>query len=190
MHMLKHAVTRHMKLHLLPIILHPLQHAPICHPGALQRRGQILKTVMPVWTSVRFPRSRGVLRKDLLAGERTIAPSPPIPITPYISVRMPDIIPILFIKRIIRHCTKPTAPVLQRVRQRQTQTLEEERILQTRVVLEVVCRRQCGAEGRHAEREVGDERGDRGRGYGPCCHGGRGGGGGGEEGGGEVGEDG
>jgi len=124
---------------------------------------------------VRLARPRRVLRQDLVAREGRVAAAAAVPVAADVAVGVPDVVPVLLVEDVVGDGAEAAAPVLQRVFEGEAQAFEEERVLQARVVLEVVGGREGVGEPRHAEREGGGEGGDRGGGYGAGGEGGVGG---------------
>lgn len=103
-------VARHVVLLPVPVLLDPLQHPLVRDPHPLQQPRQVVHVKVPIRAPVRLPRPRRVLREDFLAAVRAIPPAPPIRIAAHIPVRVPHIIPVLLVERIVRNLPEPRPP--------------------------------------------------------------------------------
>lgn len=144
--------------HVIPasisILLDTLNHRPIRNPHTLQQRRKIIHIKVPIRTPMRLPRTRSMFCQDLLATIRAIPATPTIRITTDITVAMTHVVPILLVESIVRNLAEPAAPKDQTLLEIQPDALEEQRVLQTAVVLEVGVAAKAAVQVGHAGGEV------------------------------------
>lgn len=84
---------------------------------------------MAVRASVAFATPGGVLRQDLLAGERRIASSSPGGVAAHVAIRVPDIVAVFLVESVIGDELESLPPEDEAVLQGQTYPFEEKRVL-------------------------------------------------------------
>lgn len=109
---------------------------------------------MPVRTPVGLARPRRMLGQNLLTAKRTVATASPVRVAADVAVCVPDVVPVLLVERVVRHLVEGAAPEGEALLQVQADALEEERVLQTAVVLEVSVATQRPVQVGHACGEV------------------------------------
>lgn len=92
---------------------------------------------MPVRAAVSLTRTRGVLSKNFLTAERTIAAASSVRISTNVAVRVADVVSVFFVERVICDLVEATPPKHETFFQVQTNTLEEQSVLETTVMLQV-----------------------------------------------------
>lgn len=107
---LKHSVTRDVESRGGHVVPDSLEDISLRDARGLQERGEIVDAEMPVGTTVAFPGARLVFGEDLLAGERRVATTTPVGVPADVAVRVPHVVPILFVERVVRDQLEAGSP--------------------------------------------------------------------------------
>ncbi len=136
---------------LLHILLHHAQNVPVVNAGGLEQSGEILNTEMPIGTSMGFAAPGRVFGQDTLTGKWGVSSPPPDAVTTDIPIRIPDVIPIFFVERVVRDELEGLPPKDETILQGQPYSFEEERVLQAAKMFQMAVLAQCHVEIAHAK---------------------------------------
>ncbi len=95
--------------------------------------------------------------ENLLTAKRTITIPAPIRVATHITIRMTDIIPVFLVKGIVCDFRERRSPEDEAFFEVESDAFEEERVLETAVVLEVCIAAEGAVQVLHAEGEGGGE---------------------------------
>ena len=90
-----------------------------------------------------FTTSRGVLREDFLAGERGVASSTAVGVATDVAVSVTDVVSVILLKGIVGHITEALAPKNEAFIHGEADAFEEESILETSVMFQMVIFTKC-----------------------------------------------
>jgi hypothetical protein len=153
-------IASKMVLHLLFVLLNPSENIVILDPYRCQQIGQVLYGEMPIWTAVRLARSRRMFCQDLLAAERAIPVSSPIGITAHIPVCVTYVISVHLVEVVVRDRIESLSPEGEAFFQIESDTFQEESVLQPSIVLQFGIAAERAVQVLHAERKGWRERVD------------------------------
>lgn len=77
-------------------------------------------------------------REEFLARKGCVAASAPVGVTANVAVGMPDVVAVLFVEFVVGNEAETAAPEGEAFRQAETKPFEEERVLETSEVFEVL----------------------------------------------------
>lgn len=109
---------------------------------------------MSVRAAMRLTRSGWMFSKDLLTAKGTVSSSSAIRITTHVTIDVTNIVPILLVERVVGDLVEAAPPEHETLLEVETQTFEEEGVLQAAVVLEVGVATERSVQMGHACGEV------------------------------------
>ena len=86
------------------------QDIPVHDAGALEQRREVVRTEVSIWAAVAFATTRRVLSQYFLTRKGRITPATPIGVAPNITIRMPDVVAVLFVECVIGDFVKRLSP--------------------------------------------------------------------------------
>lgn len=104
---------------------------------------------------MRLSRTRQWLRKDFLARVRGVPSAATVCVTTHITIHVADIVPVFFCELFVCDEFEGAAPENETFFETETDTFEEEGVLEATVVFEVGVASKNRVEILHAKREVG-----------------------------------
>jgi hypothetical protein len=152
---LKDAVTSNVIPLPTDILLHRLQQLSIANTHLLQQPNQVVWAECSVRTAMRLAGAGQGLGEDFLAAVWRVTPSSPVGITTHITIRMANVVQVFFGELVVGDETEAPAPESDTLRKRQTNTLQEESVLETAEVFEMCIGSQGIVQIGHASRKVG-----------------------------------
>ena len=120
------------------ILSHPSEHVSVVDSCGLEQRYEIIRTKMPIRTSMRLAASGRMLGQDLLAREGGVTPASSYRIAADVAIRMAHIVLVLLVEFIVGFLLEACAPEDQAVFEGQANALEKERVLQSAIVFQMV----------------------------------------------------
>ena len=99
-------------------------------------------------------RTRRMLHEDLLTAKRTVSAPAPVRIAANITVHVSDVVLVLLVELVVRHLSKGCPPEEEGLVEGKPDTLQEQGVLQTAVVLEMGVTPQGPVEVSHAGGKV------------------------------------
>lgn len=120
------------------VFTHSAQSFLVVNTGGLKKSDQIIDRVMAVWASMGLANADVIVTQDFLARVGWISAAPAINISTNITIRVANVVLVLGVEFIIRLALEGLAPKEDTLLQRQTNTLQEEGVLKSPEVLQVI----------------------------------------------------
>lgn len=143
-----------MKFLLFLVLFYTPNGTTVIDAHSFHQLRQVLETEVPVRATVCLTRSRWVLCEDLLTAEWAVPVAAPVRVPANIAIGVPDVVPVVFVELIIRNLVEGLPPKRQTLLQIQSNTLQEQRVLQATKVLEVGVATEGPVKVRHAGWEM------------------------------------
>lgn len=109
---------------------------------------------MPIRAPVRLPGPGGVLGKNLLAAVRAVPAATAVRVAADVAVHVPHVVAVLLVEGVVGDLAEARPPEDEALLKVEPDALEEERVLQPAVVLEVGVAAEGAVQVRHAHGEV------------------------------------
>lgn len=147
-------IAGHVVLLMVLVLLNPLKSSSIGNAHGLHKSCQILHVEVPVRASMCLSRTRRMLGENLLTAHWAVATAATIRVTSNITVRVADVVLVLLVELVVVDLVEAPPPEEQTLLQIETNTLEEEGVLEASVVLEVRVATETAVKVGHTRREV------------------------------------
>ena len=130
-------VASHVKPLAVSILFYTLHHSLLGDAHGLHQGCHVLQAKVPIGTSVRLPGPGRVFDQDLLTAKGAVAASPTVGVASDLTVRVPDVVSVLLVERVIRGFVKGGPPEDEAFFEIQPNALEEKGVLQAAKVLQM-----------------------------------------------------
>ena len=134
----KHPVAGRVVARLLHILPHTAQDLPVIDARRLEHRGQIVNREMPVRTPMSLAHRRSGFTQDLLTAVGTGSAIATVAVTANIAVGMAHVVLVPRVEFLFGESREGLSPKDDAVVQRQTDPLQEQRVLKATKMLQMV----------------------------------------------------
>lgn len=147
----KDSVASNVVTSLFNILSYPPEQVFVMDTCRLKKPNKIVDGEMSIWAAMGLTGTRIGIPEDLLARVGRISSSSAVDVAADISVSMADIVLVSRIELVVCKALEGLAPEDDTLLERQSDPLEEERVLKTAVMLEMVVLAQRHVQTAHAE---------------------------------------